>query len=238
MAWVPSEGAVNGSKYRYFDEQAVLPERGVDPNSGKASTTARLPDFSHYEAMAQQPLRRGQLAPIAVWVRGEVLDVGANFGRFSALSSSTVSLDIEKRWLLRGIELNNIKRAVVGSALSLPFGTGLFDTVLAIGIAEHIPMFLMPRFLDELTRVTKPSGRLVVQVSSPYALFSLLRMSTWSDLLHPYSPFRLRKAMLKRGWRQVAWLSSGLLGLTHVMPQTVNAPIPWARTFCHVFAHG
>lgn len=206
--------------------------------SAKGLVAGKLPNYSDYESIAEQPFRRGQLAVIGFWIRGDVLDVGSNFGRFSSFSPSTVSLDLEKRWLLRGIELRNIRQAVVGSALALPFKGGRFDTVLAIGIAEHIPFTAMSVFLDELSRVTKPTGRLIIQSSSQYGLFALLRLRLWNDYLHPCSPFWLRAFLGERGWRQVAWISSGLLGVTPILPRTVNSPVPWARSFCLVFHRG
>jgi len=195
----------------------------------------KLPEFDRYESIVQQPLYRAQIPFIRPWVRGAVLDVGAHFGRLSTLNSSTISLDIGKRWLLRGVELGNITSAVVGSGLALPFKDACFDTVLAIGVAEHIPNSSMVAFLDELTRVTKSTGRLVLQATSPYALFALLRLGIWNDSLHPCSPFRLRRALLRRGWRPIASMSSGLLGVTRILPQTVMSPIPWARSVGQIF---
>src|SRR5437660_961486 len=75
-----------------------------------------LPDLSDYESTTRQDFHRAQVAPVASWIRGLVLDVGANFGRFSALGPTTISFDIEKRWLLRGIDLGNVKQAIVGEA--------------------------------------------------------------------------------------------------------------------------
>ena len=167
-----------------------------------------------------------------------VLDVGSNHGRFSALSPSTISLDIDKRWLIRGIKLGNIKRAVLGSGVALAFKSERFDTVLAIGVTEHIPPSSMGRFLDELTRVTKPQGALLIQTASPYAVFSLSRIRIWTEYLHPYSPFRLRRELRLRGWRHVAWISSGLLGVTPVLPQTVNGLVPWAVGITQVLFRG
>lgn len=167
-----------------------------------------------------------------------VLDIGANYGRFSALSPSAISLDIDKRWLTRGIELGNVKHAVVGRGEALAFKTERFDTVLAIGVTEHIPPRLIGRFLDEVRRVTKPNGVLVIQTASPYALFSLSRIRIWSDYLHPYSPFRLRRELRQRGWRPVSWISSGLVGVTPVLPRTVNGLVPWAVSVTQVLLRG
>jgi len=215
--------------------------RGLEASSGGIVAPlldpANLPDFSEYETITQQPFHRAQVGPIGSWVQGLTLDLGANFGRFSALSPATVSLDIGKRWLLRGIDLGNIRRAVVGSALALPFKKRRFDTVLALGITEHVPSDSMSAFLDEVTRVTKPGGHLVIETSSPYAFFALRRRRMWNDYLHPYSPFRLRRQLLQKGWHQVGWMSSGILGVTRILPQTVNGPVPWARSASQVFVH-
>ncbi len=190
--------------------------------------SSKVPDYGNWESVTSRPFYQRQIPLIGRWVRGTVLDIGSNYGRFSALNSSTVSLDIDKRWLLRGIELGNIKRAVLGSGFDLSFKSERFDTVLAIGVTEHVPPSAMGRFLDELTRVTKPQGVLVIQTASPYAVFSLSRIRIWSDYLHPYSPFRLRRELRQRGWRHVTWISSGLIGVTPVLPQTVEGLVPWA----------
>jgi SAM-dependent methyltransferase len=191
-------------------------------------TRSKVPDYSNWETVTTKPFYRAQLPFVERWVHGLVLDIGSNYGRFSALSPSTISLDIDKRWLIRGIELGNIKQAVVGSGAALAFRSERFDTVLAIGVTEHIPPRSMQRFLDELTRVTKRAGTLIIQTASPYAVFSLSRIRIWSDYLHPYSPFRLRRELRERGWRHLTWISSGLVGVTPVLPLTVNGLVPWA----------
>jgi SAM-dependent methyltransferase len=193
-----------------------------------SSISSKVPDYSNWESITMKPFYQAQLPMIGRWVRGKVLDIGSNYGRFSALSSAAISLDIDRRWLIRGIELGNIRRAVLGSGVALAFKGECFDTVLAIGVTEHIPPTAMGRFLDELRRVTKPEGILVIQTASPYAVFSLSRIRIWSDYLHPYSPFRLRRELSRRGWRHVTWISSGLVGVTPVLPHTVNGLVPWA----------
>jgi len=213
-----------------MNEKYLAPIQGVSSRLGNAmaSRSSKVPDYADWEAVTLKRFYQAQLPPIGRWVRGMVLDIGSNYGRFSAFSPSTVSLDIDKRWLLRGIELGNITRAIVGSGYALSFKSVRFDTVLAFGVTEHIPPSAMGRFLDELTRVTKLQGALVIQTASPYAVFSLSRIRIWSDYLHPYSPFRLRRELLQRGWRHEAWISSGLVGVTPLLPQTVNGLVPWA----------
>src|SRR3989449_4622428 len=206
----------------------LIPGRCSRQDNTMGSTSSKVPDYRNWESVALRPFYQAQMPLIGRWVRGMVLDIGSNYGRFSALSPLTISLDIDKRWLLRGIELGNIRRAVLGSGFDLSFKSERFDTVLAIGVTEHVPPSAMGRFLDELTRVTKPEGTLVIQTASPYAVFSLSRVRIWSDYLHPYSPFRLRRELRQRGWRHVTWISSGLIGVTPVLPQTVEGLVPWA----------
>jgi len=212
---------------------AVVRETSV--GSSEEVTRDRLLGLDNYETITQNLFHSGQVAPIRNWVHGSVLDVGAGHGRFSIGNPSTFSLDIERRSLRRGLDLGNISRGIVGTALRLPFKNESFDTVLALGIVEHIHPASIATLFDELTRVVRPGGRLVVRVSSPYAPFALLRVQTWNNSLHPFSPFRLRAALVRRGWQPIAWISSGLLGVTHILPMTVNAPIPWARSVSLVF---
>jgi SAM-dependent methyltransferase len=130
-----------------------------------------LPLYNTYESTANLPVYLGQLEPIRAWLRGLVLDVACNFGRLSGLSPTTVSLDAERTFLLRGIELEKIRRPVRGSVASMPFRTGSFDTVLAIGVIEHVPRRHASTFLDELTRVTSSHGRLIICVMPKISLF-------------------------------------------------------------------
>ncbi len=202
------------------------------------SIPSKVPDYGNWEFVTLKPFYQYQLPLIGKWVRGTVLDIGSNVGRFSALSHSTISLDIDKRYLVRGIELGNISEAVVGSGIALSFKSERFDTVLAIGVTEHIPPTLMGGFLDELTRVTKQGGTLLVQTASPFAVFSLSRIRIWSDYLHPYSPFRMRRELRRRGWHHVAWISSGLVGVTPILPYSVNGFVPWAVGITQVLLRG
>jgi SAM-dependent methyltransferase len=194
-----------------------------------------LPLYATYESTANLPIYLGQLEPIRAWLRGLVLDVACNFGRLSGLSLSTVSLEAERAFLLRGMELAKIRRPVRGSVASMPFRTGSFDTVMAIGVLEHVPPRDTPVFLDELTRVTKANGRLIVCVMPKLSLFSWYHLGAWDEDHHPYSPFRLRSELRRRGWRAIASFSSGLIGTRSALPSTVSSYVPWAALVSHVF---
>ena len=194
-----------------------------------------VPLYTTYEATAQLPTYRRQLEPIRAWLRGRVLDVACSFGRLSALSPTTVSLDAERTFLLRGIELAKIRQPVRGSVTAMPFRAGSFDTVMAIGVIEHVPPRHEPTFLSELTRVADPTGRLIVCVMPKLSLFSWYHIRAWDEDHHPYSPFRLRSELRKLGWRPIASFSSGLLGTRRALPHTVSSYVPWAALVSHVF---
>lgn len=118
-----------------------------------------------------------------------VLDVASNFGRFSALTRASVSVDIEEDFLRQGIRLGNITRAILASALTLPFKDRSFDTVLAMGIIDHIPWNQTSQFLEELIRVAKKSATVVIQVASPYSLYAATHLKYYGDYIHPVLAF-------------------------------------------------
>jgi len=185
-------------------------------------------DFGFWESFTRSPLYLSQLRPLQAWIQGDVLDVASNYGRFSALAETTVSVDLETRFLQRGRELGNIRRPVTASALALPFRDRSFDTVLAMGIIDHIPYAEIPLFLDGLARVALGDGSIIIQITSPYCFFALRHFRAYHDYVHAYSPLRLRKQMLQRGWHACGVFSSGLVGSFSVLPRTVNALVPWA----------
>jgi SAM-dependent methyltransferase len=91
--------------------------------------------------------------------QGPVLDVGCGSSHIiSALPRGSVALDVlanKLRFARRfGVPL------VRGSGFTLPFGDESFECVLCSQVIEHVPM--EPSMIDELCRVLKPGGRLVL----------------------------------------------------------------------------
>lgn len=99
-------------------------------------------------------------------VRGrDVLDAGAGTGWFSQgltrWGGRVTSLDVGTE-LMHQVRKKANSQRVVGSVLSLPFPDASFDVVLCTEVIEHTTD---PRqAVEELSRVLRPSGILVVTV--------------------------------------------------------------------------
>jgi dolichol-phosphate mannosyltransferase len=86
------------------------------------------------------------------------LDVGCGTSKIlGTLPPGSVALDILIR-KLRYARIYN-KLLIQGTALSLPFESESFDCVICSQVIEHIPRSSV---LDELDRVLKPSGKLIL----------------------------------------------------------------------------
>jgi SAM-dependent methyltransferase len=91
--------------------------------------------------------------------QGPVLDVGCGSSHIiGALPQGSVALDV----LANKLRFARRFRAprVRGSGFRLPFADASFPCVLCSQVIEHVPMF--PSMIDELCRVLKPGGRLVL----------------------------------------------------------------------------
>jgi SAM-dependent methyltransferase len=91
--------------------------------------------------------------------QGPVLDVGCGSSHIiSALPRGSVALDVlaNKLRFARRFSVPLVR----GSGFTLPFGDESFECVLCSQVIEHVPM--EPSMIDELCRVLKPGGRLVL----------------------------------------------------------------------------
>jgi ubiquinone/menaquinone biosynthesis C-methylase UbiE len=117
---------------------------------------------------------------IARWLgpqRGLVLDLAAGTGEFAVqfalLGFRVVALDLDLPALRRGKDedAQDIKW-IGGDATRLPFVDGAFDVVVCNSALEHIAE--EERAVDEMQRVLKPGGRLILTTDS-----FPRRMSRW-----------------------------------------------------------
>lgn len=100
--------------------------------------------------------------------RPAVLDLGCGKGRFArhlaGRGARVVGLDLSARMLAEADGLDRVR----GSAHRLPFAGGSFDAAIAVESLEHVHDVLP--VLDELRRVLRPGGRLVVVDKNAYSL--------------------------------------------------------------------
>lgn len=91
--------------------------------------------------------------------QGAVLDVGCGSSHIiGTLPRGSVALDVlmNKLRFARRFQVPRVR----GSGFALPFADEAFPCVLCSQVIEHVPM--VPSMIDELCRVLKPGGRLVL----------------------------------------------------------------------------
>ncbi len=92
------------------------------------------------------------------WSAGRVLDVGCGSSRIIQTLKHAVAFD-RGMPKLRYLGKTNDQR-VCGSAFSLAFQDGVFDCLIHSQLIEHLPM--EPRLFDEMRRVLRPGGTLIL----------------------------------------------------------------------------
>jgi ubiquinone/menaquinone biosynthesis C-methylase UbiE len=107
-----------------------------------------------------------------------VLDVAGGDGYWAGLArrrgARAVSVDLSRAKLLRGRSLASHPALIEGDALALPFADGSFDRVMSICAIEHFDDG--DRALDEMARVLRPGGELVMSADA------LTRAARWPQL--------------------------------------------------------
>jgi len=117
-----------------------------------------------------------------------VLDVAAGTGASSAalagVGVKVTALDISPGMVAKGRETHPDINFIVGDAEVLPFDDGTFDAVMvSFGLRN---MSDPQRVLNELARVTKPGGRLVVcELSTPPWRVLQLAHHVWMGYVMP-----------------------------------------------------
>ena len=128
-------------------------------------------DRSHYEGQAYRSAERWisywhQLALVRRVKPKTVLEVGVGEGvvarelRNTGIAVTTVDI------------AEDLQPDVVGSVLSLPFGDGAYDVVLAAEILEHISFDDVEKALREIARVARTHA--VISVPHPGWVFSII----------------------------------------------------------------
>jgi SAM-dependent methyltransferase len=111
-----------------------------------------------------------------------VLDVAGGDGYWAGQArrrgADAVSVDLARAKMLRGRALAGAPALAEADALRLPFGDGVFDRVMSICAIEHFDDG--ERALDEMARVLRPGGELVMSADA------LTRAAQWPGLLRAH----------------------------------------------------
>lgn len=140
------------------------------------------------------------------------LDLGCGGGTYvrhlAGLGHRVIGLDYSLPSLYRALAADP-KRAgeyVGGEAYHLPFPNDSFDLVVAIGVLQAVgdPV----RVLDEMTRVVRPKGILVVEFLNAFEPFAIItsagdRFRGRLPRVRTYSPFEISRWFAQRGLRVV-----------------------------------
>jgi SAM-dependent methyltransferase len=143
----------------------------------------RLADAVAFTGHQVHVCRYREAGALLRWLGGDlrgmrVLDVAGGdgywAGRARRRGAEAVSIDLARAKMLRGRALAGAPALVEGDALRLPFADGSFDRVMSICAIEHFDDG--DRALDEMARVLRPGGELVMSADA------LTRAAQWPDL--------------------------------------------------------
>jgi len=115
----------------------------------------------HRTLEALEPCKGGLLIAGGGDMPDSHVAIAAKYDQVACVDISQRALDIAGRRLGESAEIIN------GSILDLPLESDCFDTVFCSHVIYHIDRDLQETAINELIRVTKPGGRVVVLYSNP-----------------------------------------------------------------------
>lgn len=149
----------------YVNLLPVQHKSSRDPGDDPQMVNARR-DFLH--AGHYQPLRDELVRQLSVSRPGNVLDIGCGEGYYSSaltqVASEVVGLDISRAAIRLAAKRYPGVTWIVGSGAMLPLQGGSVDVVCNIFTQLHV---------DEMFRVLKPAGRVLLVTPAPEHLFSI-----------------------------------------------------------------
>jgi SAM-dependent methyltransferase len=155
-------------------------------------------DEHHWWYRGRRRVIRAELDRLALPTGARVLDAGCGSGR--------TLQDLVDYGQVSGIELNADAAALardrglgeveVGRLEELPWSEATFDLITCLDVIEHVPDDVVA--LQELRRVCRPGGWLLVTVPAHQALWSLHDEA--NHHYRRYSRVTLRSAALRAGW--------------------------------------
>ena len=137
----------------------------------------------------------------------KLLDAGCGTGWFSAESvrrgARVTSMDLGKQ-LLNEVAKKTDSKRIVGSILDMPFQNNTFDYVISSEVIEHVTNPALA--LQEMHRVIKPKGILVLTTPNKFWYFSLIiarffKLRPYQGLENWHSYGELKTLLQKTGFQ-------------------------------------
>jgi ubiquinone/menaquinone biosynthesis C-methylase UbiE len=120
----------------------------------------------------------------------QLLDVGCGHGRLNGvlapMAVKVVGLDRSSGMLREAQSAAPSASWVCGDAIALPFPDGQFDRVAALGVLYHVRDW--PRALQEMRRVARTGGRIVISTNGPDAMRRILDLHCRAAIETGYVP--------------------------------------------------
>ncbi len=156
-------------------------------------------DEHHWWYRGRRRVIRAELDRLALPAGARILDAGCGSGRtlqelVDYGQVSGLELNDEAAELARGRGLGEV---MIGRLEALPWEDATFDLITCLDVIEHVPDDITA--LEELRRVCRPGGWLLVTVPAYQALWS--RHDEANHHYRRYSRPRLRGSAAAAGWR-------------------------------------
>ena len=141
-----------------------------------------------------------------------ILDLGCGAGTYvrflASIGYRVIGLDYSMPSLYRALAADPKRNGsyVGAEAYRLPFCNGCFDLVVSIGVLQALENPELA--LDEMIRILRPQGLLVIEFLNAFEIVSVLRslgerLKGALPRLHTYSPFKVRRWLSHRGLRSI-----------------------------------
>lgn len=137
---------------------------------------------------------------------GRLLDIGCNIGLFLKVAReegfSPTGIEINKRCAYFGREKYNVE--IFSDYLeNIKFASDSFEVITLFDVLEHIPN--LSEFIEEVRRIIKPGGLVLVQSPNLNSLMAKLNKSNWfwlcpPDHLFHFSPGNLSTLLEDHGF--------------------------------------
>lgn len=145
--------------------------------------------------------------------RKKVLDIGCWTGQFEQLAVKHA----KEIWGIDpGLEAVKLAKKLVpkakfkaGNALDLKFKDKYFDTVTILDVIEHISRGTESKCLNEIYRVLKPNGHLIISTPHSHPLSILLDPAYFLIGHRHYSENRLKSLLSSNGFKVVKVKKTG-----------------------------